>query len=248
MMTNIYHISYTPETKEISLFFWGCNFNCLGCLCKKETHNFLLSEHLHLPFEEPTVIADSPEQFISFEDLIKTLDKLEIKKVLLEGQEASLDPLYPQITQALHKRYSSYNTLCSNIYSLPSLKDTDEIAIGLKAVTDSIHKEYTGKSNRQVLANFISLNQAGLKSSVASVFIPGFIDIAETENIAEFIAQVNKDIPYHILPYFKSGFNPWRHPTHEEMEAAEKTARKHLGKVHSWKGDEEMKYEVVKIF
>ncbi|MEA2122206.1 MAG: hypothetical protein JMHAAFGB_00333 [Dehalococcoides mccartyi] len=217
-------------------------------MCKKETHNFLLSEHLHLPFEESTAIADSPNRFISFEELIETLDKLEIKKVLLEGQEASLDPLYPKITQALHQRYDSYNILCSNIYSLPSLKDTDEVAVGLKAIDDSIHKEYTGKSNRQVLANFIGLNQSGIKSSVASVFIPGFIDINETESIAKFIAQVNKDIPYHILPYFKSGFNPWRHPTREEMEAAEKTARKYLGKVRSWKGDEEMKYEVVKIF
>ncbi len=245
--TNVYHISYAPATKEASLFFWGCNFSCRGCLCKKEIHNFLLKENLYLPFEEPKGLAKPPDRFLDLKEVIRTLDELDVRLVLLEGQEASLDPSYPALTEALHKRLGSRNILCSNIYKTPSLKDTDAVAVSIKAFTDRLHQHYTGKSNKRVLDNFVSLYKSGIKLSVASVFIPDYINNNEIELIARFIACVDKDIPFQILPYFKAGDNPWRHPIPEEMDEAARVARKHLNKVYSWNGNEKMDYEVVKI-
>jgi len=247
-MTNIYHVSYTPQHKEISLFFWGCNFYCLGCLCLKENRNFLLTENLHLTFEEYTKLAPAPNKFLSMDELTAMLDKLDFERVLLEGQEASLDPQYGAITAMLHERYRSYNTLCSNLYKLPDLSHTDAIATSIKTIDEKLHQEYTGKSNKTVLENIEQLYKEGKKLTVASVFIPDYIDMPETEAIAKYIASVDKNILYTILPYFKSGDNPWRHPTPEEMQTAEKVAKQYLNRVHSFIGNEEMECEVVKVY
>jgi pyruvate-formate lyase-activating enzyme len=248
MLTNIYHISYAPATKEASLFFWGCNFRCRGCLCLKEIRNFLLKENLHLFLEEPGEVARPPDRFLDFEEVIKILNKLEPRTVILEGQEASLDPQYPRLTEEIHRRFAGRNILCTNAYRLPLLDHTDEVQVSLKAFTHSLHKIHTGRSNRKVLDNFITLCRSGKKITVSSVLIPGHIEKHEIEKMAQFIAGVNRDIPYHILPYFKAGNNPWRRPTHDEMEEAAGAAKKHLNRVYSWTGDEELKYKVLKVF
>jgi pyruvate formate lyase activating enzyme len=247
LKTHVYHIGYTPGIRRASVFFWGCNFTCRGCLCKKEIRNYLLEDKIHLINEEPKEIVKCPDRFLDSDEVIEALTGLDLDKVLFEGQEASLDPAYPYLTEACHKRFGSCNVLCTNAYKIPSLEHTDELQVGLKAVTDSLHREYTGKSNQRVLKNFVQLHKTGLKLTASSVYIPGYIDSGETERIAEFIATIDKDIPYHILAYFKAGDNPWRRPTYDEMDEAGKIAKKHLNRVWSWRGDEEVIYPMVKI-
>jgi pyruvate-formate lyase-activating enzyme len=245
--TNIYHITYTPELKEASLFFWNCNFDCKGCLCQKIPHDPSLKENLVAHLEEPNGIAKAPDRFLDFEEVMQILGKLEVKKVMMMGMEAVLDPQYPQLSKALHDRFGSYNMVCSNLYKMPSFKDTDMVEVGIKAVTDHLHRDYTGKSNKRVLKNFISLYQSGMKLVTESVLIPDYIGPDEIERIAKFIASVDKDIFFVLLPYFKAGDNPWRRPTRDEMDGAAGLAKKHLNNVHAVYGDEELKYEVVRI-
>jgi pyruvate formate lyase activating enzyme len=245
--TNIYHISFASATKEASLFFWGCNFRCRGCLCQKEIRNLLLKENLHIFNEEPRGIAKPPVKFLDFDEVIQVLEKLEPKTVILEGQEASLDPQFSKLTDLLHQKFNRRNILCTNAYKLPPLEHTDELQISLKAYTEKLHEHHTGKSNRRVLKNLIQLNESGKKITVSSVFVPGYIEEDEIAKIAQFIAGVDEEIPYHILPYFKAGNNPWRRPNHEEMENAAIAAKKHLKKVFSWMGDEQLQYEVLRI-
>ena len=248
MQTKIYHISHTPANKEISLFFWGCNFHCLGCLCLKKNSNFLLTENLHLPFEEPLGIDPAPQKFLTMDELVSILDTLDFDKVLLEGQEAALDPAYGAITKTLHERYNCKNTLCTNLYQIPDLSHTDAIAASIKVIDEDKHLQYTGKSIKQVQKHFEEIYKSGKKISVATVFTPEYIDLKEIEDIAVYIASVDKNILLNIVPYFKSGNNPWRHPTPEEMQKAGEVARQYLCRVLSWTGHEKMDCEVIKIY
>jgi len=207
----------------------------------------LLKENWHLFPEEPKGIAKPPKRFLDFEEVMQALEGLEFDTVNLEGQEASLDPQYSQLTKALHKRFGSQNILCTNAYKIPPLHDTDNIQVSLKTIDDNLHRHYTGKSNKRVLQNFVNLYQSGMKLTVSSVLIPDYIDADETERIAKFIASVDKDIPFHILAYFKAGDNPWRRPTPDEMDEAASLARRHLNKVRGWRGDEEIMHEMVRI-
>lgn len=248
MLTNIYHMSYCKAEKQAYFHFWGCNMNCRGCLCQKKIYGFMLKENIYDYLEEPRGIADHPEQFMDFEEVMQILERLGVKWILFEGQEASLDPLYPQLTGATHKKFGSHNVLMTNAYKMPPLKDTDQVGVSLKAFTDSLHRHYTGKSNERVLKNFVKIYQSGVKLNVESVVIPDYIDAREIEHIAKFIASVDKEIPYHIDAYFKAGDNPWRRPTPEEMDEAVSLARRHLTNVSCFKGGESLAFEVVNIF
>ncbi len=120
--------------------------------------------------------------------------------------------------------------------------------VGLKAITDSLHRHYTGVSNTQILKNIAGLHKSGKKTFVESVVIPEYIDVDEIERISRFIADLDKNIRLVLLPYFKSSVNPWRRPTPVEMEEAANIAKKNLGNVFYFRGDEELKYEVISAF
>jgi pyruvate-formate lyase-activating enzyme len=208
----------------------------------------MLKDFVGAHLEDPKGEASPPERFLDMEELIEVLDGYDFNSVVIEGQEASCDPVLPQITKMLHKRYGSRNTLLTNGYELPDLSHVDQVEIGLKAITNSLHYHYTGVSNNQILKNIESLYKSGKKIFIEAVLIPEYIDTDEIERISRFIANLDKDILFILLPYFKSGDNPWRRPTPTEMEEAADIAKKHLNKVFFFRGDEELKYEVISAF
>jgi len=98
-----------------------------------------------------------------------------------------------------------------------------------------------------VLANFVSLYKSGIKLRAESIFIPEYIDCGEIENIVRFIGGVDHSLPYRICAYIPAGDNPWRRPTVEEIEAAVMVARRHLTEVSYLTGNEQLKYEVIRM-
>jgi len=128
------------------------------------------------------------------------------------------------------------------------LKAIDDVLFSIKAHTNNLHRHYTGKSNKRSLENFVRVYQSGTKLRVESIFIPEYIDYSEIENIARFIAEVDKSIPYHIDCYIPIGDNPWCRPTPKEVEEAATVAKRHLLNVSHLTGHEDLKFEVVRIF
>ncbi|AII59020.1 MAG: radical SAM protein [Dehalococcoides mccartyi] len=246
--TQIYHITYTPEQKQICLFFWGCNLNCKGCYCLRRIYSPMLEDFLGKHTDEPKEKANKPKYFLLLDELVNILSKYDFNSVILEGQEASLDPAYSIITKTLHEKFGSYNVLLSNGLQLPDLSHTDRVEIGLKAINDKLHTDYTGKSNSQILDNIRTLYKLNIDFFIESVVIPGYIDSEEIELISKFIANVDPKIVLILLPYFKSGDNPWRRPTPFEMEQIQTLAKKHLSKVFYFRGDEQLEHRVISLF
>ena len=176
------------------------------------------------------------------------LCQLRPSQVIFMGAEASLDRQLPQLARMLHQEFRCHNILLTNGVMLPSLADVDEVVFSIKAVTDSLHRDYTGKSNRGALENFVTIYRSGIRLRAESILIPGYIDRAEIENIAQFIASVDRAIPYRIDAYIPVGDNPWRRPTLQEMEEAAEAAGRYLEHVSYLSGDESLKYEVIRIF
>ncbi len=244
---NVYDITYAPTVKTVYLHFWGCNLNCRACLLKKEIYDLHLLETKDEIFNLTRKNPQVPERFLDLEEVMQILDELEVEKVVLMGAEPTTDRQFPHLTETLHKEFGSYNILITNGFRLPSLKGIDDVFFSIKAVTDELHRHYTGKSNKTALANFVKYYQSGVKLRAESVFIPEYIDYPEIEHIARFIASVNKSIPYCIDAYIPIGDNPWRRPTPEEMEKATSIARKHLDNVSCLTGNEELKFEVLRV-
>ena len=245
---NIYHITYAPRVKTIHLYFWGCNLSCRACLLLKEIYDRHLEKTKDSIFNKESKSAETPRRFLNFKEVMGILERLEVRTVYFMGGEAAIDRQLPQLAEALHREFRSYNILLTNGFKLIDLKHVDRVTFSIKAVTDSLHRQYTGKSNRKALANFLSLYKSGVKLRAESIFIPEYIDYTEIENIARFIAEVNRAIPYRIDAYIPVSDNPWRRPTPEEVEEAATVAKRHLLNVSHLTGHEDLKFEVLRIF
>ena len=247
MKTNIYHITYTPEQKDVCVHFWGCNFQCRGCYCTQQIYSPMLDFGSVLDGKTKPSVSQ-PERFLTLDEVEQVLAELDFTSVVMEGQEAGLDPAYLAFTEMIHNRFSAKVTLVTNAYELPNLSHTDTLEVGIKALDDKLHQHFTGVSNHRTLDNLDKLIAMKKKVLVDSVLIPDYIDTAEIERIAEYVASRDRDIPFILLPYFQVGDNPWRRPTFEEMDEAAARAKKHLSHVFHFRGDEELKYPLYNVF
>jgi pyruvate-formate lyase-activating enzyme len=221
---------------------------CRGCLCQKEIYDCHLEETKDAIFEEREKPQEKPACFLDFNQVLEILERLDFSQVIFMGMEATLDSELPKLAETLHRKFHSYNVLLTNGLRLISLEHIDEVVLSIKAYRDDLHRDYTGVSNKEILGNFIKIHSQGKELRVESVFIPDYIDCPEIERIAEFIAGVDKTIPYRIDAYFPAGGNPWRRAMPEEVEEAVRMAKSYLLNVSCLKGDEKLKYEVVRIY
>jgi pyruvate formate lyase activating enzyme len=245
---NVYHITYGPETKIVDLHFWGCNLSCRACLLKREIYDCHLTETKDRIRQRQSKGDAAPEKFLDMEEVMRLLRELEVGEVIFMGAEAALDPRLPQLTEALHREFSSHNVLLTNGFHIPDLTHVDEVVFSIKAFTDSLHREFTGASNKKALDNFMTYYKSGVRLRTESIFIPEYIDGPENEKIAAFIAEVDNGIPHRIDAYIPTGDNPWRRPAPGEIENAASLARKHLQNVSYLTGKEDLRYEVIRIY
>ena len=248
MQTNVYNIAFAESTKQAYLHFWGCNIKCKGCVCQKVVFDFMLDRNMHLHLAEPRGIAAAPTRFMEGDEVVDTLVGLDVKWVLFEGQEASLDPQMPMIAEAIHRKLGSTNVLLTNAYQMPDLTHIDKVSIGLKAYGEKLHRDYTSESNKTILENFKKIYHSGVPMMAETVLIPGYIDHEEIGKIAKFIASVDPNIRYQIDAYFKAGDNPWRRPTDAEVDRAVVAASKYLNNVYAYKGSEPREFGVKSVF
>ncbi len=129
---------------------------------------------------------------------------------------------------AMVLRNCSFNILMTNGLKLTDMEHIDLVLFSLKAYSEDIHLDYTGKSNKRILENFVTIYHSGKKLQAISLVIPNCIDAREIECIAGFIASVDKNIPLTIHAYFPIPDSPWLAATPEDVKAAVTLARKHL--------------------
>ncbi len=246
---NIYHISYAPTAKTAHLFFWGCNMNCRGCVLKEEIYDWHMEETRQARLKKTGEPPQPPRRFLKLEEVMDILGGLELAKVIFLGAEPTIDPELPRLARLLHEELQIHNSLLTNGLELPPLDDIDEVCFSIKAYTDSLHYHYTGTSNQEALHNFIAINQkSGVKLRAESVLIPEYIDCTEVEKIAQFIAVVDRNIPYRIDGYITVRDNPWRRATVEEVDKAVNVAKRHLSEVSGLHGGKEPTVKIERVF
>ena len=227
----VYHIAYEPSYQSLDVHFWiPCNLECRGCYTNYELYDFGLIDDpiAEMPSKKK---QRPPEKFLSYSEVVKMLEGKEIKYAVFMGTEAGLDPELPKLAEMLHREFGSYNIILTNGLKLFDMEHIDELIFSIKAFSEDIHKEYTGKSNKKILNNFVKIYGTGKKLQAETVLIPDYVDAKEVERIAKFVAGVDKDITFRIDAYFPVPGCPWRAATKEEVEEAAELAKKHLNNV-----------------
>ncbi|HDS45070.1 MAG TPA: radical SAM protein [Methanomicrobia archaeon] len=204
----------------------GCNFRCRGCFrpARDEGGTQLTAEEALARMERACL------------DYYGTLPR----EAMITGGEPTLDKAYlVQLVRGLKTRGFARIVLMTNGYALgederyvPELTEAGltEAHVDVKAFSEELHQWYTGKSSKPVLQAIQRLNASGITLIVQTVLIPGIVDLDEIEQIARFLATVNKHIPYRINPFAPTfAFDRVsRRPTLEEMERAYDVASRYL--------------------
>jgi len=170
-------------------------------------------------------------KFAGMEEMVSLLKKVKPKSVSILSGDPVPDTDYTRLPHVLKAEIGCKVRLLTNGYILPDLDGVTHVAMSIKAVNDTLHKKYTGKSNKKCLENFIQAHKNGIELSASSVLIPGLVEEDEIEKIAEFIAGVDKDIPFRIIGYMKVDGLSYREPDIKELSNAADRAKKHLKNV-----------------
>ncbi|UCG54430.1 MAG: radical SAM protein, partial [Dehalococcoidia bacterium] len=158
---NIYHIAYEPTFRSLDIHFWTeCNLNCQACYTHYEKLDFgLLDDPIAGIDKRPR--ENPPKRFLSLAEVMSLIKDLSIERVICMGTEPSLDPELPALVEALHHKFRCYNIILTNGLKLFDLTHIDEVIFSIKTLSEWLHRDYTGRSNKTIIKNFHTIHNSG---------------------------------------------------------------------------------------
>jgi pyruvate formate lyase activating enzyme len=223
--------------QNLSLFLFGCSFNCL--FCQNWSHKFLergqvvSTDHLI----EKTLKNDkiscwcwfggSPEPQLPFtlyssKKMLELTPENRVMRICLEWNGCGNPKLVERIGEVVYKSGGN-------------------IKFDFKAWTPSLHYALTGRSNQEVKKNIRLIYDKFERNNdrevqmlgISSLLVPYYVDANEVEQIAKFLAEIDPQIHYSLLvfhPDFVMRDLPIT-PKEQVMKAYEIT-KKYLENVH----------------
>src|SRR3989344_6267568 len=201
----------------------GCNLKCLKCQnwelsqrgydnlqTKETTSSEILIQALHSKC--PSISYTYSEPLISYEyvlDITKLSKKKGLKNILVSNGFINPEPL-------------------KNI-----IKYIDAANIDLKSFKDETYKTLCGAKLSPILDTIRYLYENKVHVEITTLLIPNINDSEkELEEIAKFISNISKDIPWHISAYYPS-YKLDEPPTPLKLlKQAKKTGKKYLNYVY----------------
>lgn len=230
-----------PGMKNLAVFYRSCSFNCLFC------------QNWH--FKETRITQAEDRGTIYARNLASCVDDKTFCICYFGGDPA---------TQMLHalatsrfiskKRkdvricFETNGSMSKKLLELAVKLSMDSggcIKFDLKAFNENLHYALCGVSNKTTLKKFEFVaeyidKRSNLPLLIAStLLVPGYIEADEVYKLANFIASIDKTIPYNLLgfyPHFYLHDLPTTSRKHmqECIEAAKSTGlcRLHMGNIH----------------
>ncbi|MEM3626832.1 MAG: radical SAM protein [Candidatus Bathyarchaeia archaeon] len=203
--------AYKPEAEygyyNLAVFYGACSYDCL--FCQNWHHRTLSAKH------KPTMSAEALAE--------KALDK-RVSCICYFGGDPS--PQMPHSLEtsriALERARDERRILriCweTNGYINPrlaekaaeyALESGGNMKFDLKAWSETLNMALCGVSNKPALENFRLIGEKYYEKrrelpvlAASTLLVPGYVDIEEVENIAQFISQISPEIPYTLLAFY----------------------------------------------
>lgn len=190
---------------RLSIFFQGCNFDCLYC------HN---PETIKV-FGEKNI----PEEIsvMTVDDILREITEVEpfISGITVSGGECSLQwKFLTELFTEVKKKWKRLTCFVDSNGSVPLWTEDkkefveilDKVMIDIKAYNKKDHMLMVGMDNENVIKNFKYLVEIDKIYEVRTVIVPEIIDNEKTvDNISKLIAHYNKDIKYKLIKYRQNG-------------------------------------------
>jgi len=203
-----YH--FLPGSEIFSFGTIGCNFRCSFC------QNWDISQTLRLireQYKDPKIIKKALDeafdsgQNLSPEDGVKFCKKNHVPSIAYTYNEPTIFSEYAHDMGVLARKAGIKNVYVSNGYMsdecLKYMKDfCDAINIDLKSFNGDFYMNTCGGTLRGVLETIEKVWKMGFWTEITTLVIPDLNDgDEELKNIAEFIAGISKDIPWHVTAF-----------------------------------------------
>ncbi len=211
----LYH--FFPGSSAFSIATIGCNFRCGFCQ-NWEISQSSLREGL-IP-KKGTVPAFEGGEVLP-QEIVETAIKNKCKSISYTYTEPTIFFEYAFETAKLAKAKGLYNNFVTNGYmtaeALEMIKPyLDAANVDLKFFKDSSYKKICAASLKPVLDSIKLMHDLDIWVEVTTLVVPGENDSPEElRDIAEFIASVDKNIPWHVSRFHPDYQFTDRQPTPE---------------------------------
>ncbi len=228
---------HNPETWSFTLQLQYIQSRCIAsgtCVKKcKESALVFTSEGINIDRTKCTLCAECTDSCVSgalsiagknveAQEVVKELmqDKLFYDEsgggITLSGGEPLLQILFIKEILQLCKQHNIHSVIESNL-SVPT-QQIEEIMpyvdlwlVDLKFADDSLHRKWTGASNKQTIKNLHHLCKAKADVIVRTPVIPGANDTPEEITMICEILKNLKIKQYELLPFHPLGFDKFEH-------------------------------------
>lgn len=218
-----FEITHSEKYRFATLHSYGCTFDCDVCSYKLRSG----------PNGTPGLISPRPMKFLRVPEIKEALLSVSVDTVYFMGGEPTVSKELPEVLEFAKKTMGVRTFLGHTNGSRLPMPNLDGANVGLKAWDEKVHLEYTGKPKQLIFDNFVAAVAAGMDIRANVVFVPGLVDLDQVEAIAEWVAAINPDIPFHVMGYIPVPGLTYPRPTKEQMARAEELCRTHLHKVGS---------------
>jgi len=232
----LYH--FLPGSQSYSIATIGCNFHCGFC------QNWEISQLTVKEGLESAGMPLPPEQIVT-----NALTK-GCRSISYTYTEPTIFFEYAQDTARLAKEKGLANVFVSNGYMTAEAADQampwlDAANIDLKSFRDDFYRRVCAGTLAPVLETIRRLRKGGVWVEVTTLVIPGQNDSKEElGDIARFLADVDKDIPWHLSRFYPNYKFDEIGPTPEGiLKEAREVGHKaglryvYVGNIYGWGND-----------
>jgi pyruvate formate lyase activating enzyme len=233
----LYH--FLPGSTSLSIATMGCNFRCGFC------QNWEISQSNVRDNSSAGAGAD-----VSPQTLVDTALKNGCKSVSYTYTEPTVFFEYAMDIANIAKAKGLRNIFVTNGYMTPEAVELmasriDAANVDLKFFTESAYRKICGAHLEPVLNSIRLMRRKNIWVEVTTLVIPGENDAAtQLSGIAQFIADVDKNIPWHISrfhPDYK--FSAYPVTPESTLKEAQETGIRYglkyiyIGNVQGWGND-----------
>ena len=199
----LYH--FLPGTTSYSIATIGCNFKCPFC------QNWEISQ-----VTKAARGSRLEAQGTKPEEIVKKAIELGCKSISYTYTEPTIFFEYAYDVARLAKKQGLYNNFVTNGYMTAQALETirpylDSANVDLKGFTEDYYSRFCHGHLEPVLESIRLMKKLGIWVEITTLIIPGQNDSEkELRGLAEFIAGVGKEIPWHISRF---------HPEYKHLDS-----------------------------
>lgn len=211
---------FFPGTRILSVGSYGCSLSCDFC------------QNYQLAHQKPEITRLSAKQLAEYAWQLTEADNI---GVAFTYNEPLINFEYVYDCAQLLKERRLKTVLVTNGYVMPEprrelLPLIDAMNIDLKAYQNDFYQQVCGGRLAPVLDTIQAAVQAGCHVEITTLLIPGLNDdIEEIDQLAAWLASLDRNIPLHLTRYFPAYKRTKPAPINlANMQMLARQAQKHL--------------------